>query len=98
MLGKRVRPVLSDEIEEFPLTKDRMVEGLECLIMSGRQAGSTVEMPACELRPANVRKCYCNSYAFPHAPGLGKCTTGRWEGEAPETIDLNSLFIEGGST
>lgn len=98
LVGARVRPVLTQEVQEFEL-KDKKVSGLACLLLSGPNRGSTVDMPPCRLKMVSTRKCYCKKYNFPHVPGLGKCEASKHEQQAPVTLDLDGLFTtKGGST
>lgn len=96
LLAARVRPVLSAPAVDWPLTEG-WLEGLTVLVLSGKHKMTQVTLPPCHLRMANVRKCYCTAYDFPHAPSFGKCKGDETQQQAPATLDLNSLFIKGES-
>jgi hypothetical protein len=95
--GKRCRVLLSSPAEDFELLGG-LVVGLSALLLSGPLAMSKVDLPPVRLKPAASRACHCKGYAFPHAPGFGRCKEAKFEADAPEGgIDLQALFTKEGS-
>ena len=93
--GKRVRPNLNEPSVVIRAGPDGYLHDLEVYVLSGKFIGQVVLAPPCKLKQIRPRVCKCSAYSFPHAPGLGKCNESKTEVDAPETIDLDTLFKGG---
>ena len=96
LVGARVRILLFDITEDIRPESGGWLEGLSAFIMSGKQAGSTLDLPPCKLKVAKRRVCNCPAYGFPHTPGLGKCKSPEFQKQHKEgettRLNLDNLF------
>jgi hypothetical protein len=98
LIGKRCRILILDDVQDIQPLEGFLI-GLSAFLLSGPQAGSTVELPPCKLKAVSRRVCHCHAYKFPHAPGFGACKQAEFEQEPPEEgMDLDALFTNLRST
>ena len=94
LVGKRCRLKLTAPEENVKEDKQGFMYDLEAYMLTGKQEGSTIELPPVKLGVSHKKRtCTCVAYRFPHAPGFGACKASKFEQVAPEGIKLEDLFV-----
>jgi hypothetical protein len=92
LVGKKIRLLLTAERITLKTNGNGFLEGLRAYLLSGKQAGSTIDLPPCKLKYSERKSCRCVAYKFPHAMGFGACKAEKFEQEAPTGLSMEHMF------